>query len=291
MDKLSVAFQGELGAYSELAVLEHFGQEISSFPCHTFEEVFVAVTEKSSSLGLIPIENSLAGSIHHNYDLMLHYNLHIVGEHYLRVSHCLLGLPGAKLEDIRVVRSHPQALSQCEANLKHLGVEVIAEADTAGSARMVRERNDPHTAALASQRAAQINGLQILSENMEDNPANFTRFLILASQPHQAIVSDARDYKTTIVFSLKNHPGSLFKALSVFALRDIDLTKIESRPIQGKPWEYLFYIDFTGHVNQETCGRALEHLQELAPFIRVLGSFPKYRLDASNEQISPYNGD
>ncbi len=289
MDKPSVAFQGEVGAYSELAVLEHFGQEITPIPCHMFEEVFVAVTQESNRLGLIPIENSLAGSIHHNYDLMLHYNLHIVGEHYLRVSHCLLGLPGAKLEDIQIVRSHPQALSQCEENLKRLGVEVIAEADTAGSARIVRERNDPHTAALASRRAAQINDLQILCSNMEDNPANFTRFLILASHPYQTLDPDSGDYKTTVVFSLKNHPGSLFKALSVFALRDIDLTKIESRPFQGKPWEYLFYIDFTGHVNQTTCGRALEHLQELAPFIRVLGSYPRHRMDITDVPISPYN--
>ena len=282
MDKPSVAFQGEVGAYSELAVLEYFGQDISAIPCHTFEEVFVAVSQEDNRRGLIPIENSLAGSIHHNYDLMLHYSLHIVGEHYLRVSHCLLALPGVKLEDIRYVRSHPQALSQCEANLKRLGVELVAEADTAGSARMVRERNEPHTAALASRRAAQVNNLQILAENMEDNPANFTRFLILASQPHQVSDPQSGDYKTSVVFSLKNHPGSLFKALSVFALRDIDLTKIESRPIQGKPWEYLFYIDFAGHVNQTTCGRALEHLQELAPFIRILGSYPRHRMDPTD---------
>jgi prephenate dehydratase len=210
---------------------------------------------------------------------MLRYDLHIVGEHYLRVSHCLMGLPGVKLEDIRVVCSHPQALSQCETNLKHLGVETVAEADTAGSARLVRERNDPSAAALASRRAAQVNHLQILAENMEDNPANFTRFLILANQPNKPPDPLSGDYKTSVVFSLKNHPGSLFKALSVFALRDIDLTKIESRPIQGKPWEYLFYVDFAGDTSQKACGRALEHLQELAPFMRILGSYPRHRLD------------
>jgi prephenate dehydratase len=283
MNKPTVAFQGEAGAYSELAVLEYFSQDITSIPCHAFEDVFVAVSQDDQRRGLIPIENSLAGSIHRNYDLMLHYDLHIVGEHYLRVSHCLLGLPGAKIEDIRCVRSHPQALSQCEANLKRLGVEMVAEADTAGSARMVRERNEPHTAALASRRAAEVNNLQILAENMEDNPANFTRFLILEKQPNQVADPQSGDYKTSLVFSLKNHPGSLFKALSVFALRDIDLTKIESRPIQGKPWEYLFYIDFAGHVSQMACGRALEHLQELAPFIRILGSYPRHRLETTGE--------
>ena len=277
MDSPTVAFQGEAGSYSELAVLEHFGGNITLMPCRTFEEVFLVVTQQRTCQGVIPIENSLAGSIHQNYDLMLRYDLHIVGEHFLRVSHCLLGLPGVKLEDIRIVRSHPQALSQCEANLKRLGVEMVAEADTAGSARLVRERNDPRAAALASRNAAQVNHLEIIAENMEDDPANFTRFLILATQPLQTTEPLSGEYKTSVVFSLKNHPGSLFKALSVFALRDIDLTKIESRPIQGKPWEYLFYVDFAGHVSQAACGRALEHLQELAPFLRVLGSYPRFR--------------
>ena len=279
MEKPTVAFQGEAGSYSELAVSEHFGENVTTIPCQSFEDVFAAVSREGNLWGLIPIENSLAGSIHRNYDLMLHYDLHIVGEHYLRVSHCLLGLPGVKLEDIRRVISHPQALSQCESNLKRMGLQPVAENDTAGSARIVREQNEPHTAALASRRAAQVNNLQILVESMEDNPANFTRFLILANQPVEVLDPQAGDYKTSVVFSLKNHPGSLFKALSVFALRDIDLTKIESRPIQGKPWEYLFYVDFAGHMSQMACERALGHLQELATFLRILGSYPRYRMD------------
>jgi prephenate dehydratase len=167
--------------------------------------------------------------------------------------------------------------------LKSLEVQKIPETDTAGSARLLKEVNDREAAALASRRAAQVYELQILAKNMEDNPANFTRFLALARNPFIVEDPEKDDYKTSIVFSLKNYPGALFKALSVFALRDIDLTKIESRPIPGQPWEYLFYIDFAGHVDQYSCSRALEHLQELAPFIRVLGSYPRHRLERVNE--------
>lgn len=283
MNHLLIAFQGEAGAYSEQAALEYFGSDTETLPRHNFEDVFKAVCQASCSHGLIPIENSLAGSIHRNYDLMLRHDLHIVGEYHLRVSHCLLALPGVAIEDVRCVHSHPQALAQCEASLNSLEVQKISEADTAGSARLIKERNDREAAALASKRAAQVYELQILAENMEDNSANFTRFLALARQPLVVKDPDEGDYKTSIVFSLKNYPGSLFKALSVFALRDIDLTKIESRPIPGQPWEYLFYIDFAGHEGQYACSRALEHLQELATFIRVLGSYPRHRLERINE--------
>jgi prephenate dehydratase len=274
-----VAFQGETGAYSELAALEYFRTEVATLPCKSFEEVFNAVSQERAAHGMLPIENSLAGSIHSNYDLLLHNDLYIAGEYHLRVNHCLLALPGARLSDIRQVLSHPQALAQCRATLARLGIEQIAAADTAGSARLVRERNDRTLAALASRHAAQVYGLAILAEDMEDNPANYTRFLVLSRQPGSAEEADIGDYKTSVVFSLKNHPGSLFKALSVFALRDIDLTKIESRPLPGQPWEYLFYIDFAGHSEQSVCQHALAHLQELAPFLRVLGSYTRHRLD------------
>ncbi|MBN1146641.1 MAG: prephenate dehydratase [Anaerolineales bacterium] len=278
-----VAFQGEPGAYSEQATLEYFGEGVSTLSCRSFDEVFDAVRRGDSTHGMLPFENSLAGSVHRNYDLMLRHDLHIVGEYHLRVSHCLLALPEARLQDIRQVQSHPQALAQCEANLARMGVERVAGTDTAGSARLVKEGGDIHVAALASQRAAKVYSLQILAEQMEDNSANYTRFLALASKPLAMEDPETGDYKTSIVFSLKNHPGSLFKALSVFALRDIDLTKIESRPIPGQPWEYLFYVDFAGHIHQVVCKRALEHLQELATFLRVLGSYPRHRLEYDNE--------
>ena len=274
-----VAFQGEPGAYSELAALEHFGAGVNTLPCRTFEEVFAAVINANQTpppFGIIPIENSLAGSIHRNYDLMLKHQLYIVGEHQLRVSHCLLALPGVQLDEIRRVHSHPQALAQCAASLARLGLEPVAEADTAGSARLIRGWNDPQAAALASHRAAQVYDLEILFENMEDDPANYTRFLILAQGPLEVQDPENGDYKTSLVFSLHNRPGALFRGLSVFALRDIDLTKIESRPIHGKPGEYLFYVDFRGHARSDRCRRALENLAEFGPFLRVLGSYPRY---------------
>jgi arogenate/prephenate dehydratase len=279
MNHKTIAFQGEPGAYSEAAALEYFGSGISTLPCHAFEDVFTAVTQGSATHGILPIENSLAGSIHRNYDLLLRNELHIVGEYHHRVSHCLLAIPGVQIGEIRQVHSHPQALAQCEANLKKLGLEQIVEADTAGSAHWLSESDDRQAAAIASRRAAEVYQLNILVENFEDNPANFTRFLIIASKPKDVIDSMPENYKTSIVFSLPNRPGSLFKAMSVFALRDIDLTKIESRPIPGKPWEYMFYIDFAGYAGADVCTRALSHLEEITVFMRVLGSYPRHQLD------------
>lgn len=280
MNELQVAFQGEPGAYSELAAFEHFHGKITTLPCKTFEEVFAVTSEvhQENIVGLLPIENSLAGSIHRNYDLMLRHDLHIVSEYHLRVSHCLMALPGVKLGDVQRVHSHPQALAQCEANLARMGVEMIAEADTAGSARLLRERDDKHAAALASRRAADVYQLEVLSEHMEDNPANFTRFLALAKKSNQVDDPERGDYKTSIVFSLHNQPGVLFKSLSVFALRDIDLTKIESRPIPGQLWEYMFYVDFVGHAQATAPSRAISNLGEFAPFLRTLGSYPRHHL-------------
>ncbi|MEJ2600386.1 MAG: prephenate dehydratase [Anaerolineales bacterium] len=273
--EMIVAFQGEPGAYSEQAALEHLGEEITTLPCRAFEDVFAAVSEAHATHAMLPIENSLAGSIHRNYDLLLRNDVHIVGEYFLRVSHCLLALPGVKLDEIHQVFSHPQALAQCEGSLIRLNLKPVVAGDTAGSARELLENGDRHAAALASRRAAQVYGLEILQERMEDNPANYTRFLVLACQPFQVDAPKEERYKTSIVFSLKNQPGVLFKALSVFALRDIDLTKIESRPIPGKPWEYLFYIDFIGHAASGPCQRALDHLGEFATYLRNLGSYPR----------------
>ncbi len=279
MKDTSVAFQGEAGAYSELAAFESFGEGISTLPCPAFEDVFTAVNSGECSYGLLPVENSLAGSIHRNYDLMLRHDLHIVREYHLRVSHCLLALPGVMLEEVKSVHSHPQALAQCEANLAQLGVKKVAEADTAGSARKLRQDGDLNKAVLASSRAAEVYGLEILAEHMEDNQANYTRFLALSQEPLKVNEPEAGEYKTSVVFSLMNKPGALFKALSVFALRDIDLTKIESRPIPGQLWEYMFYVDFAGHANAQNCKRALDHLGELAPFLRLLGSYPRHYID------------
>lgn len=272
--KLTIAFQGEPGAYSEAACLAHSGADTQTVPCYAFEDVFAKVESGECELGMIPIENSLAGSIHRNYDLLLENTLYIVGEHFLRVHHCLVGLPGARLNTIRMVTSHPQALAQCDHYLRALpGVTTEAAHDTAGSVRLVRDRGDATVAAIASRRAAEVYGMHIIDEGIEDNPENYTRFLAVSKQPGDP----GPDAKTSLVFSLKNVPGSLFRAMGVFALRDIDLTKIESRPLAGKPWEYFFYIDFAGSPSQPNCARAIDHLSEMATYLRVLGSYPRHR--------------
>lgn len=272
---VKVAFQGELGAYSEAAALKHFGPEVITVPQESFELVFAAVEGRAVNYGLIPIENSVAGSIHRNYDLLLQHSLSIVGEHHLRVQHCLIALPGVALSQIRKVISHPQALAQCGHYLRSLpGVTSDMVYDTAGSVKMVKAQGDPSVAAIASRRAAEVYAMAILAEGIEDDSANFTRFLAITPEP----ALSGPDAKTSIVFSLRNAPGALFKALSVFALRDIDLTKIESRPLVGQVWEYLFYIDFAGSTTDDRVARALEHLGEYALTLRVLGSYPRHRL-------------
>lgn len=275
--QINTAFQGEHGAYSEQAAIQFFGKKVSTIPCQAFEEIFTSIEGGQATHGILPIENSLTGSIHQNYDLLLKHDLNIVGEYHLRVSHCLLAQPGVKMEEIRRVYSHPQALAQCEATLNRLGLEKVVDVDTAGSARLIRDGKDRQAAALASAHAGEVYGLQVLVREMEDNPANFTRFLVLSQHNDVEYQPEGHTYKTTIVFSVPNIPGSLFKAMSVFALRDIDLTKIESRPISGKPWEYLFYIDFIGHTANKNCARALEHLGEIADMLRVLGSYPRQK--------------
>jgi prephenate dehydratase len=268
---VKVAFQGEPGAYSEQAVLEYCG-DVETQPCETFDDVFTVVASGACDSGLIPIENSLAGSIHQNYDLLLRHDLHITGEYFLRVRHCLIGFPGVDKSEIRRVISHPQALGQCVGTLRALGVKTEPVYDTAGGVKMLKGSGERSTGAIASKRAAEIYEMEILQEGIEDNPENYTRFLSISPAP----VQPTAEAKTSIVFTLKNQPGALFKALSVFALRDIDLTKIESRPLAGKPWEYLFYIDFSGATGDEAVKRALDHLGEYALMLRVLGSYPRF---------------
>jgi prephenate dehydratase len=269
---MKIAFQGEPGAYSEQAVFNYFGQ-VDTFPCESFDALFEAVNSGKCDSGLIPIENSLAGSIHQNYDLLLRNQLHINGEHLLRVRHCLIANPGVKKADIKKAISHPQALGQCAGYLRSHGIQAEQVYDTAGSVKMIKESGAKDTAAIASRRAAELYGMQILEEGIEDNPENYTRFLAISHN----IIKPEGEAKTSIVFTLKNVPGALFKALSVFALRDIDLTKIESRPLAGSPWEYLFYIDFIGATHEPHVEKALDHLEEYAVMLRVLGSYPRFK--------------
>jgi len=268
-----IAFQGEPGAYSEAAALR-FSDHADVVPCESFEDVFAAVASGTATHGILPVENSIGGSIHRNFDLLLEHDLPIVGEVTLPITHNLMALPGTRLEDVRRILSHPQALAQCERFLRSMsGVSVEATYDTAGSAKLVKEHNFTDAAAIASERAAQVFGLDILRAEIQDYADNITRFLVVSRAGETGDQVD----KTTVVFSLPNEPGSLFKALSVFALRDIDLTKIESRPIRGRPWEYLFYVDIPIGRHDPRCARALVHLAEFARSMRTLGSYPSWK--------------
>ena len=269
-----IAFQGETGAYSEAAGAK-FDPSATFLPCPAFEDVFAAVEEGRAGCGVLPIENSIGGTIHRNYDLLVRNELKIVGEVELPVRHSLLALPGTRLEDLRQVYSHPQALAQCDRFLRSLsGVEIVASYDTAGSAKMIREQRLAGVGAIASERAAAVFGLDTLKANVQDHDDNTTRFLIVTRAGDAATFLGSRPInKTTIVFTLPNTPGALFKALSVFALREIDVTKIESRPT-GRPWEYLFHLDLAVGQHELPCARALSHLAEFAPSLKVLGSYP-----------------
>jgi prephenate dehydratase len=268
-----VGFQGEPGAFSEAAVLRLLPDaEPQPFP--TFEDVFDAVHENKIGLGVVPIENSIGGSIHRNYDLLVEGDLAIVGEVQVPVVHNLLALPGVRLEDVRRVLSHPQALAQCAGFLRTLtDVEAIATYDTAGSAKMVRDEGRRDTAAIASDRAGRLFGLEAIRTSVEDFKDNITRFLAIGRERVPLGTPD----KTSVVFTLKSEPGALFKALSVFALRGIDLTKLESRPVPGRPWEYRFYVDVAAAREDLACARAIVHLAEFADSLRTLGSYPRWR--------------
>jgi prephenate dehydratase len=268
-----VGFQGEPGAFSEAAVLRLL-PDAEPRPFPTFDEVFEAVRDGRVAYGVVPIENSIGGSIHRNYDLLVEGDLSIVGEVHVPVVHNLLALPGVTLGDIRRVLSHPQALAQCAGFLRSLtNVEAIATYDTAGSAKMVRDEGRRDTAAIASERAGLLFGLEAIKSGIEDYKDNITRFLAIGRDR----VPLGHPDKTSVVFTLRSEPGALFKALSVFALRGIDLTKLESRPVPGRPWEYLFYADVAAAREELSCGRAIVHLAEFAASLRTLGSYPRWR--------------
>jgi prephenate dehydratase len=261
-----LAYQGEPGAYSEAAALL-FSPHADTLPCKTFDDVFNAVMENRATHGVLPMENSVGGTIHRNYDLLVDHEVAITGEVELDVVHCLQALPGTKLEDVKIVYSHPQALAQCERYLKELGTTVEAVYDTAGGAKLVSEGRIAGAAALASRRAAEVFGLEVIQEAVQDFEYNITRFFVIGG----AVPTDAN--KTTIVFALPSTPGSLFKALSAFALREINLSKLESRPIRGRPWEYLFYVDIDARRDELPLARALTQLGEFAKWTRVLGTY------------------
>ena len=272
-DGCPIAFQGELGSFSHWAACKIFRSKMEPVHCMVFDDVFEAVVKKEADLAVIPIENTLAGSIHKNFDLLAHHSLEVVGETLLRVEHNLVALPGVSFRRIKKIYSHQAALDQCSRMLRRLkSVEKISFYDTAGSVKHIRDNLLHNAAAIASENAARIYRMNILRRGIEDEPENYTRFLALARRGQFPRGGN----KTSIVFGLKNEPGVLFKALSVFALRNIDLSKIESRPIRGNPWEYLFYLDLRIDIRRRECINALRHLRELAPYFKVLGSYSSY---------------
>ncbi|KAK9279481.1 hypothetical protein L1049_013160 [Liquidambar formosana] len=283
--RLRVAYQGVRGAYSESAAEKAY-PNCEAVPCEQFETAFEAVERWLVDRAVLPIENSLGGSIHRNYDLLLRHRLHIVGEVKFAVRHCLLANHGVKFEDLKRVLSHPQALSQCENTLTRMGMVREAVDDTAGAAKFVAFHQLKDAGAVASSAAARIYNLNILAQDIQDDSDNITRFLMLAREP--IIPGTDKPFKTSIVFSLEEGPGVLFKALAVFALRQVNLTKIESRPLRRqslqasddntngfpKYFDYLFYVDFEASMADERAQNSLRHLKEFATFLRVLGSYP-----------------
>ena len=270
---VSVAFQGEIGAYSEQAAFNYFGHTIDMKPCEKLEDVFRAVEKGEVRFGVVPVENSLEGSISGTYDLLLDSILKVCGETDLRVIHSLIANPGVTLDSIKKVYSHPQALGQCQAFLKHLGTELVPTYDTAGSVKMIKDKGIMDGGAIASSRAAEIYGMKIIAREIEDNTNNYTRFFILAKEDSPPTGND----KTSIVFSVKHRPGALYELIKELADRKVNLTKIESRPTRQKPWEYNFYLDFDGHREDVKAREALSNLEQYALFVKVLGSYPKAR--------------
>ncbi|HEX7828908.1 MAG TPA: prephenate dehydratase [Thermoanaerobaculia bacterium] len=276
MEQLRVAYQGERGAFSETAAQRLLGREIAGIPCPSFDAMFASIGNDEADCCIAPIENSLAGSIHRNYDLLVQHDLNIVSETHLRVVHNLIAPRETSFDAIKRVLSHPVALAQCTKFFAaHPHIEPVPVHDTAGGVRLVLERGREDEAGIASESAASIYDGQILARSIEDNPQNFTRFFLLTPHGRDIATREApRRWKTSIVFRVDNKPGALFRALGAFALLEIDLSKIESRPIEGRPWEYAFYLDVIGRSTETVIARALANLNDIAESVKVLGSYP-----------------
>ncbi|MBZ5576100.1 MAG: prephenate dehydratase [Acidobacteriia bacterium] len=275
-----IAFQGERGAFSEEAARKLLGPDVAVLPCARFEDVFRRLKEGKVTGAVVPIENTLAGSVHENYDHLQHFDLPIVAETSVRIVHSLIVRKDVKFSALRRVFSHPVALNQClDFFAQNPQIERTPFYDTAGSVKMIVEEGLRDSGAIASRVAAEIYGARILRKSIEDVRQNFTRFFLLRRRKDAGLLpnSVAADapWKTSLVFTTRDAPGALFRALAAFALRDLSLAKIESRPLRGKPWEYLFYLDFRGRVDSPPAQNALRHLAELADWMRVLGSYPQ----------------
>jgi prephenate dehydratase len=265
-----VAFQGEHGAYSEQAVRQHFGPDVTTLPCRSFLDIYHALQDGRAACGMLPVENSLAGMVISAYDLLVDYDLHIQAEVILRVEHCLMAPRGTALADVRRVLSHIQALGQCEQTLRRMKLEPVEYYDTAGAARDLAANPQPATAAIASALAAETYGLEVLVRHLEDQDFNYTRFFVLGlTAPERREPS-----KTSIILTTRHVPGALYEVMGELARRNINMTKIESRPRRNRPWHYLFYVDFEGHEDDPDIREALLGILKHASFLKVLGSYP-----------------
>jgi prephenate dehydratase len=271
-----VAFQGERGAYSELAVI-HFFPNSTPIPVRSFQEVIETLSSGLCDYAVVPIENSIEGSVNEVYDLLLQSNLYIVGETYQRIHHCLIVIKGNDVGSLREVYSHPQALAQCRQYINEKKLASVPVYDTAGAVKMIKEGQHKRAAAIASKRAAEIYGMEILDVGIEDRKSNFTRFYVLSRE--FANTKPSGNDGTSIIFSVKHAPGSLVNILSEFARRKINLTKIESRPTKETPWEYNFFTDFEGHILDSKVKDVLKVIESKTTFVKVLGSYKKEMTD------------
>ncbi|MDD5674311.1 MAG: prephenate dehydratase [Chitinivibrionales bacterium] len=276
---MSIAYAGERGAFAELAAREYFKGKQRLAATADFADVFKAVIKKSATYGIVPIENTLAGSIHQNYDLLLEHPCFIVGEICLKVAHFLLANKGVRRADIKRIYSHPQVFPQCRNFFKRYPkLEVVSIPNTALAVKFVKDHKFTDAAAIASMQAGIDFNMQFLARNIEDNKHNMTRFLVISRTSRPLKAGRGAPEKTSIVFATKDLPGALFRCLAVFALRDINLFKIESRPVHGKGFKYLFYLDFEGNAEKQPQRNAIAHLRELTTFYRCLGSYPVGRI-------------
>ena len=266
------AFQGEKGAYSEAAAIHFFKDVVQTIPYPTFYEVLESTEQGKSDYAILPIENSLEGSVGESYDLLLTTKLNAVGEIYYRVKHCLIGFDG--LEKIDTVYSHPQALGQCRKFIQEHKLKPIPTYDTAGSVKILLELKKDNLSCIASKNAAEIYKVPVIKEGIEDNVNNYTRFLVLANKKLEKTTRD----KTSIIFSIKHVPGALYSILEKFNANKINLTKIESRPTKSTPWEYNFYVDFDGNQDDPHIQDMLENIKQNTLFLKVLGSYPRAEL-------------
>jgi prephenate dehydratase len=271
-----VAFQGIQGANSEIAIRQHFDDAVEIYPCSDLNELFDTLNTNKVTCGLLPVENSVAGAVSGAYELLMDSDLRIQAEIILHVHHALLVLPGMTIKDIQCVRSHPQALAQCERYLRRYHLKPISWYDTAGAARDLARDKEAGFGAIASTLAAQLYGLDILASEIEDAPFNLTRFFVLGHD-----TPPRGEYnKTSLIFAVRNRPAALYECLGEFASRGINLTKIESRPRRNRPWEPIFYVDFEGHWEDPICQELLIQLVQKASFLKMLGSYPAVKNDS-----------